>query len=466
MAAEGGRFAMLSLGGAIGMLGLGIWLSAEAAACECEMIVELASQRASGQPGRREGGEGRAAPPGAGGRMGMAQPGPSDWRSAEAEHLTDHVQLTPDDKFAKAGEGYISWNMKHMVFQAVPQPETGAEPDEFYTMYLADLVWEDDLITGLTNFRRISPEGSANTCGWFDPNDEHIVYFGSTLTAPTQEEAPGYSRTDNRYRWMFPPEMRVVKYDMRKPAGERDSLELVAGNTTAYQAEESLSPDGRHMVYSNLDTGDGDLYIMNLETGKTINAVSAPGYDGGPFFSPDGKRLCYRSDRRNDNHLQLFVAELAFDEEGNITGIEREYQLTNNGHVNWAPYWHPDGRHLVYAGSELGHWNYEVFIVDADSGDLATSPGPVRYGTNQRRVTIADGADVLPIFSPDGKWLTWTAQRGEAETSQLWAARFVMPLDPWTTGESGGPQRRSSVHQDHSSHAGHIQVEERLAGGE
>jgi Tol biopolymer transport system component len=150
------------------------------------------------------------------------------------------------------------------------------------------------------------------------------------------------------------------------------------------------------------------------------------------------------------------VAELAFDEDGNVTGVEREYQLTNNGHVNWAPYWHPDGRHLVYATSEMGHRNYEVFIVDADSGKLESSPGPVRYGTNQRRVTFAKGADVLPIFSPDGEWLTWTGQRGEAETSQLWAARFIMPLDPHTTGEAGGPRRTTSVHQDHSSHAGHI----------
>ena len=113
-----------------------------------------------------------------------------------------------------------------------------------------------------------------------------------------------------------------------------------------------------------------------------------------------------------------------------MIGTESEYQLTDNTAVNWAPFWHPDGRHLVYATSELGHTNYEVFIIDADPGTLTTSPSStVRYGTRKRRVTAANGADVLPAFSTDGRTMIWTSQRGADGRSQLWVADFVLDID-------------------------------------
>ena len=124
--------------------------------------------------------------------------------------------------------------------------------------------------------------------------------------------------------------------------------------------------------------------------------------------------------------MQLFVAELSFDRAGNVLGVEREFQLTDNQHVNWAPYWHPNGRYLIYATSELGHKNYEVFVIDADAGgDGATT----HYGTRKRRITHADKFDGLPVFNHDGARMMWTSQRSPAGVSQVWIADFVMQLD-------------------------------------
>ncbi len=354
----------------------------------------------------------------------------TDWRAAESQTLANHVQLTFADRFHKAGEAYFSPNGDRIIFQAVETPAAGEDPLEFYGMYLGDVGRSSaGAITGLVNIRRLSPEGSANTCGWFDPHDPNIVYFGSTVTSPSEGAPPGYDRKTGRYRWMFPPQMSVYRCDLRKTLGSPSSLDLVAGTGNAYCAEDGLSPDGRHMVYSSLESGEGDLFVKDLRTGRTTRVVARPGYDGGPFFSPDGRRICYRSDRHGNHLLQLFVADLAFASDGSVTGIEREYQLTANEHVNWAPFWHPDGRHLVYATSEIGHTNYEVFMIDADPGDLAGSSGSIRYGTRRRRVTHADHADVLPVFNRDGTVLLWTSQRGEGGRSQLWAADFVMEVD-------------------------------------
>jgi hypothetical protein len=408
----------------------------------------LALQSSTGTPP-----EGSAPSGSGGGRPGAGPARPSgpplDWRSLEAGTLEGHVQLTFADRFVKAGEAYFSPDDRRIVFQAVERPKDGGEPDPFYAMYVGDVVRDaDGAITSLANIVRVSPAGSANTCGWFDPTDPNTILFASTIGAPSEGDAPGYQRGTGRYRWMFPPEMRIVLGDLKKiGAGvdPKDAILPILGDGTAYVAEGSISPDGRWILYCDLSQGQGDLWLLHRESDRRIPLVQAPGYDGGPFFSPDGKRICYRSDRTGTNLLQIYVADLAFDANGMITGIEREHQVTRDGHVNWCPFFHPSGRFLVFASSAVGHMNYEVFAVDAGVVDRDGTPQS-RYGTNLRRVTSADGADVLPVFSHDGRWLLWTGQRDAERSSQLWIARWTMPEDPKSQppGGSRGGEGRSA----------------------
>ena len=353
----------------------------------------------------------------------------ADWRLAEKGILANHVQLTFPDRFEKAGEAYFSPDDRRIIFQAVEKPADGGDADEFYAMFVADLVRNSsDRITGLADIRRISPPGSANTCGWFHPLKPDEVIFGSTMVPPTASSPPGYQRSTGRYRWMFPPQMQIVRCDLRTADGTMGTLEPLIDDRGAYVAECSLSADGRHLLFCSLESNGGDLFTLDLTTGTDSRIVGAKGYDGGPFFSPQGKRICYRSDRKGDHLLQLFVSDLAFDESGRIVGIEREYQLTDDENVNWCPFWHPNGRFLVYSSSRLGHHNYEIFLIDADPGDLEGSTGTIRYGAGVRRVTNAEGSDVLPAFNADGTVMIWSSRRGEAGSVQLWVADFVMDL--------------------------------------
>ena len=337
---------------------------------------------------------------------------------AGAGPLGRAVQLTTGKEFVKAGESYISPDGSKVIFQAVPVPPQGQDPDEHYGMYLGDLKHDHGTWT-LENIRRISPEGSANTCGWFHPTDSNRVIFASTVTEPGKGEVPGYQRNSKKYRWAYPPRMRIVEARIDGPMPP--PITLLEGDEDFYQAECSISPDGRHLLYTSLESGQGDIFIRDLQTGKRHLVVGAPGYDGGPFFSPDGQRITYRSDRNKDNLLQIFVGELAFDEHGTMIGLDGEFQLTNNDHVNWAPFWHPDDARLVYATSEAGHDNYEVFEVQAVRGGGVGKPA--RYGTGKRRVTQVAGFDGLPAFNPDGSLMIWTSQQGN-DGSQLWIAPF------------------------------------------
>lgn len=320
----------------------------------------------------------------------------------------------------------------------------------------------DGRIKGLDPAIRISAPGSANTCGYFHPTQPAIVIFGSTLGpfARAEGDGAGFSRDKQKYVWDFPEQMRVARRRIkevmdyylpkigRSPDDGVNPPAVALFEQPGYSAECAFSPTGRFIVYTNVnpETRDGDIWVYDTLKETRVPLVTAKGYDGGPFFSPDGKKICYRSDRKGDGNLQIFVADLAqepstFGEEGEetlgaITGIERERAVTDNGHVNWAPYWHPSGDFLVYATSEVGHDNYEVFSVEAPVGDRADAkPEDLK----RRRLTFAAGFDGLPSFSKDGKWMLWTSQRpagpgglpaaadpalGRIE-SQVWAAEVI-----------------------------------------
>lgn len=373
----------------------------------------------------------------------------------ERGYLKDPVQLTFREQFAKAGESYFSPDGKWVIFQATDAPKPGEEAGQFYAMYVAKIVWKDGQPAGLEKCERISPDGSANTCGWFHPTEPGRIIFGSTLTAPKEEASSGYQRGTSRYRWAFPDEMDVTTRVVRGVLSERGvdaaTIEPLVETVPVfsrerYDAECSFDPSGRFILYSHMEPAkegqkpDANIYVYDTKTEKHSALVVEPGYDGGPFFSPDGKSICYRSDRKGNDLLQIYVADLKFESDASgaqvPVGVMREYQLTDNEQVNWAPYWHPSGTFLVYASSESGHNNYEVFAIEVDREKMkeAGTGYSVKVPNLPRhRITTAAGADLLPAFSADGKWMMWTSQRGPmiaGETkpsSQLWMAEWIGP---------------------------------------
>jgi Tol biopolymer transport system component len=361
---------------------------------------------------------------------------------SEAEVLGPAVQMTSG--FSKAGEAYFSRDMRWFIFQA-------GDP---YQMYVAPVKWENGQIVGGGTPVRISPEPSRNTCGDFSPDGRSIIFASTAGQDDPATPAPGYQREGRNYRWSYPKGMDIFRADgwqgaiaAADPARGVNLAQHKLTTTPGYDAEGSFSPDGKWIVFSSVRDDDAssdpapatkpagellnnasapastqpherrpniELYAMKADGTNVVRLTHQPGYDGGPFFSPDGKRVVYRSDRKGNDLLQVYVADLTFDAAGNITGIANEKQLTNDGNVNWGPYWHPDGQHIVYASSAVSHANYELFLMRAD-------------GKKSCRITFTNGADVLPVFSPDGKWLLWTSKRTKDNTTQIFAAPFTMP---------------------------------------
>ena len=326
--------------------------------------------------------------------------------------ISDVVQLTTG--FARAGEAYFSADGAWIVFQATPPGE------QHYQMYVARLRRQRGRITGLDRPVRVSPPNSRNTCGYFSPDGRTLLFASTAGKEDLGEPAAGYQRQGGNYRWDFPNGMEIYRADDWQaavdaaPAADVDLAKDAITRNDAYDAEGAYSPDGRWIVFGSRRDGDSEIYVMRPDGSQPVRLTRAPGYDGGPFFSPDGKRIVYRSDRKGNDLLQIFSATLVFGDDGAVTGITDEKQLTDDGNVNWGPYWHPDGRHIVYATSAHGHHNYELYWMNAD-------------GTGKKRVTFAPGFDGLPVFSSDGAYLMWSSKRTGDNTTQVFAGRFRAP---------------------------------------
>src|SRR5262249_7286237 len=125
-----------------------------------------------------------------------------------------------------------------------------------------------------------------------------------------------------------------------------------------YDAEGTISPDGKRIVFTSMRSGDLDIYTMNADGGETRRLTSMQGYDGGPFFSWDGKTIVYRTyhpktkeelreyqNLLNQNLIKPAKAEIVMM---SADGSNKR-QITNNGAANWAPFLHPNNRQIIFS---------------------------------------------------------------------------------------------------------------------
>ncbi len=331
--------------------------------------------------------------------LGMISPlWANDQASIEPQYLSNIRQVTRC--FPRAGEGYFSPDGEWIVYQAYPLGYP------FYQIYVQKL--EDG------QPRRISPGRGRTTCSYFAPDGSRIL-FASSHTDPHIERTELEARREaaaggrRRYQWTFDPYMDiyVCRFD-------GTGLERLT-DTPGYDAEGSYSSDGRLIVFTSTRDGDPDLYVMNADGTGVRQLTDAPGYDGGPFFSPDNRWVIFRSDRHKEHMLQLFAIS--------VDG-KHEVQLTNDlGTVNWAPYFHPSGKYIVWTRADYSRGprsaNFDLFTMEITYDDTTFHGGKVT------RITDHPAADVLPVFSPDGKRLMWTSTRTDDGTSQLWIADWL-----------------------------------------
>lgn len=323
--------------------------------------------------------------------------------SIEPTYLDNVRQVTSG--FTKAGEGYFSPDGQTIIYQAVPRGYP------FYQIY------KQSLSGGKP--QQLSTGRGRTTCSYFSPDGKRVLFASSHLDpqlsqteqqARQQQEDDAKSGRHRRYSWDFDPYMDIFEGD---PDG-RNLRNLT--NVKGYDAEGAYSADGKLIAFCSDRDGDPDLYVMNADGSGLRQLTDVPGYDGGPFISPDGRWILFRSDRKRPEMLQIHVI--------GIDGTN-DVALTDNIGVNWAPYWHPTEPYIIWTGADHSdptkRPNYDLWLMKYGEQDGRIVPGPIQ------RITDHPSADVLPVFSPDGKQMMWTSNRTDDHSSQLWIADFKLP---------------------------------------
>jgi len=279
-----------------------------------------------------------------------------------------------------AGEAYYAPDNLHLITAAkdvdsLPRPD-GTPAGLTYTFTDKG---ED--------IRRINDRGQ-DACSYFMPDGKRIVWT-STRDHLDMPQGNWSEITD------YPRGAELYVSDLQGGKIVRLTTNQV------YDAEVSVSPDGKWIVFGRQQAGDDDLWRIRPDgTGEQQVTHTTDWQEGAPFYLPDSETVLFRARLKADQKKSpppITVFTIRHDG----SDLRRR---TFDGDMNWAPYPAPDGRHYVFVRVVEGR-NWEVFL-----GDLA--------GGEPVRLTWHEGFDGLPALSPDGSKMVFA--RAEPNKGGTW----------------------------------------------
>ncbi len=315
-------------------------------------------------------------------------------RYSQEHHLQNIKQLTFGGDNAEA---YFSFNGKYLTLQSTSEKWSTACDQIFYLP-----------ITGYQGSRppMVSTGKGRTTCSYFLPGDKHILYASTHLAG---EECPETPRVVNgKYVWAVYDSYDIFVADLNGKIIKQIT------NEPGYDAEATVSPNGKKIVFTSVRSGDLELYTMDIDGSNVKQITNELGYDGGAFFSPDSKKIIFRASRPKTpeavqvykdllskglvqpTNMDLFIC--------NADGSDLR-QLTDLGGASWAPFFHPSGKKVLFASNHHTPSGrvFNIFSINTD-------------GTGLKQLTFDTVFDSFPMFSPDGKKLVFASNRNNGGT--------------------------------------------------
>lgn len=300
-------------------------------------------------------------------------------------HLKNIRMLTDHGENAEA---YFSFSGSQLIYQSTNEPY---QCDQIFTMNLDGS--EKNLV---------STGKGRTTCSYFLPGDQQIIYAS---THAENVNCPPAADMSNGYVWKT-----YASFDLYiANADGSDPKPFLPA--PGYDAEATVSPVGYKIVFTSQRDGDLDIYTVNLDGSNLRRLTTELGYDGGPFFSWDGKKIVYRSYHPKSKAEVERYKKLLADEmiEPNAFQVwvmdvdgSNKRQITDNEFANFAPFYHPDNKRIIYVTNE-GSSNtrkpdFNFWMINED-------------GSNKKQISRFDGFDGFPMFSKNGKQLVFASNR-------------------------------------------------------
>lgn len=326
----------------------------------------------------------------------VAMPGDTLHYPAE-KHFKNIQQLTFGGDNAEA---YFSYDGKWLIFQKT-NPKEGIECDQ---MFVGKLPAAGEKF----EYKMVSTGKGRTTCGFFTKDGKHVIYASTHLGGDACPPTPDRKKYGNKYIWPLYSSYEIFMADLN------GKIVKQLTNSPGYDAEATLSPDGKKMVYTSTKDGDIELYVMDLKSGKEKRITTLLGYDGGAWFSPDGKKLIWRASRpKTEAEIKEYKELLA---EGLVAPTNMEVwvsdadgsnarQVSSFGQANWAPAYMPDSKRIIFASNHeyKRGFPFNLYTMNED-------------GTNLTKISRDNGFDAFPMFSPNGKKFVFCSNRNNGGT--------------------------------------------------
>ncbi len=277
-------------------------------------------------------------------------------------------------------EDFKSW--------AIPNIEEGAEfyfsPDG--KSLIGTAKFKDDSVHHIytfnidgSNIKRINDKGE-DGCSYYFPDGKNIIF------------------TSTRDHLDLP------KGNYSDPKDYPQGAELYIANTdgsnirqftnnTYYDAEVSVSPDSKWVLFTRQIGGQLDLWKVRPDGSEETQITTTKDFQEGGAFFIDNTSIIYRAwDIKEEGKRGIPMTIYTINADG--TGRK---QITHEPGTNWAPHAAPDKDHFVFVRVLPPH-NFEVYLQSLKTGE-------------QVRLTFNDAFDGFPVVSPDGKYLRFDSNR-------------------------------------------------------
>jgi len=336
---------------------------------------------------------------------GTYDPATDSLRFPGEVHLRNIRQLTFGGNNAEA---YWSFDDQQLIFQSDWGQINEQGCDQIYVMNADGSPLDDG-----AQYRLVSTGTGRTTCSYFIGGDASTpmggrLIFASTHAADAACPAPVFA-SEGRYVWPL-----YDTYDIYTVNPDGSDLQLLIGGE-GYDAEATVSPDGRYVIFTSTRSGDIDLWRYDLETGDLLRLTDELGYDGGAFFSPDSRKIVWRASRPTGDDAEVYKQLLAqglvepnaldiYVADADGANVQR---VTNLPHANWAPFFHPNGEQIIFASNHHseneGRPIFDLFMINID-------------GTGLEQITHSGTFDAFPMFSFDGTKLVFASNRNASRT--------------------------------------------------